>query len=104
MKLETAISEKDPKEYTARDLVKVKLKLPRKSYRGDLLDAHKQPMGKIFLNNGKVIIGDNDGTRGTRNEVVITSRLPGEFDKNMFTKAGGIHLSAAQYLQYWRFK
>lgn len=102
--MKMAMPPKDPKEYTAKDMVKVNLKLPRKSYRGDLLDAKKNHLGKIFLHNSKVIVGDNDGTRGNKKEAAITSRLPGEFDKNQFTKAGGLWLSAAQYLQYWRFK
>lgn len=90
-------------ELTGKDMVPTKRSFPRKvlkdGFRGEMFGPGKHDyMGNVYLIDGKgYVLGIESGK--------VLTELPGNpFDPKAFEKSGGQHVSASQYVQWWRFK
>ena len=93
--------DKPPWQFTRADMVEVdRPPFPRGAFRGELKDASNNFVGNVYLVEGRVQIGlPREFGRGE-----ITKLLPGSFDPKDFEKAGGLQVSAARRVQFYRFK
>ena len=74
---------------------------PKGSYRGELVTSTGRGfIGNVYVIDGRVMIArPREYGHGE-----IAHRLPGTFAPSDFERAGGLNVSAARYVKFWRFK